>query len=205
MKLNSAVRRLISGGLLLVLLAGCAGTSAPTGSQSSSQDQPQVEWETQSYEDAYLSYEIPASWQKHENSDDEMRLTLFTQQDAPSQTPSNVCVQILSLQNRSKDFDYSDPEIQKAYYEFLISPDSGLTEEAQSGEYWTQQIGGTWVYSIRLVREASDGTMVRQTGYFPMGLDYSLVVWATDYKDGCTPPVDEIAKHICQTLQILDA
>lgn len=74
----------------------------------------------------------------------------------------------------------------------------------QNKEYWTEQIGGTWVYSLRFTRETEDGTMVQQTGYFPMGLDYSLAIWATDYRDGCSSSVEEIARYICETLQILD-
>lgn len=171
------------------------GGLAPEGS-------PQ-EWETQVYEDAYLSYEIPASWQIHENSSEELRLTLFTEQEPAVQRPSNVSVQILSLQSRSRDFDYADPEIQALFHQFLIRPDSGLAAEAQEGAYAAEQIGDTWVYSIRFVREADDGTLVQQTGYFPMGLDYTLAVWATDYRDGCTPAVEDIAVHICETLQII--
>lgn len=212
MKSIDVIRTFVSGSLFLLLLAGCAGdpqsTSAPTGSAPSSEviaaDQSQPTWETQEYEDTYLSYEIPAGWKKHENSSDDMRLTLFTQQEPTTDMPSNVCVQILSLQSQSKDFDYADPEIQELYHQFLISSDSGLTAEAQDGEYATEQIGDTWVYSISFAREAEDGTMVQQTGYFPMGLDYTLAIWATDYKDGCTPPVEEIAKHICETLCILE-
>lgn len=167
-------------------------------------DESQITWETQTYEDDYLSYEIPANWQKHENSNDEMRLTLFTEKEPATEMPSNICVQILSLQSQSKDFDYADPEIQELYHQFLLSPDARLVAEAQDGEYVAEQIGGTWVYSLSLTRETDDGTMVRQTGYFPMGLEYSLVIWATDYQDGCTPPVEEIAKHICETLCILE-
>ena len=212
MQSSEVVRAFVSSSLSLLLLAGCAGndqgSEAPQSPDPSSdaivEDQSQAEWETQVYEDEYLSYEIPASWKKHENSSDEMRLTLFTQQEAATDTPSNVSVQSLSLQSQSKDFDYSDPEIQKLYREFLISADSGLPAEAQGGEYWTEQIGGTWVYSISFAREADDGTIVQQTGYFPMGLDYSLAIWATDYQDGCTPPVEEVAKHICETFHILE-
>lgn len=212
MKFSKMIRTFVSGSLFFLLLAGCAGSSqsstAPTGSQPASDrieaDQSQPTWETQVYEDTYLSYEIPADWQKHENSSDELLLTLFTPQEAATATPSNVSVQILSLQNQSKNFDYADPEIQKAYYEFLTSPGSGLPTEMQDKEYWTEQINGTWVYCITFARDAEDGTMVQQTGYFPMGLDYSLAIWATDYQDGCNPPVEEIAEHICETLQILE-
>lgn len=165
-------------------------------------DQP--DWETQEYTDTYLSYEIPADWAKNETySSPEYGLTLFTEQEPAVEMPSNVTVQILSLHNQSKDFDYSDPEIQEQYHQFLISPDSGLTPEAQDGEYNVEQVAGTWVYSIRFTRETDGGVMVQQTGYFPMGLDYSLAIWATDYQDGCTPSVDEVAVYICQTLKLL--
>lgn len=212
MRSRDVIRAFVSGSLFLFLLTGCAGSpqnsSALAGSESSSDkmvaEQSQLTWETQIYEDTYLSYEIPANWQKCENSSDELRLTLFTPREAATATPSNVSVQILSLQNQSKNFDYADPEIQKAYYEFLTSPGSGLPTEMQDKEYWTEQINGTWVYCITFARDAGDGTMVQQTGYFPMGLDYSMAIWATDYQDRCIPPVEEIAKHICETLQILE-
>ena len=209
MKARNVIGAFVSGSLFLFLLAGCAGNpqSAPasTGTEEIGADQSRPTWETQVYEDAYLSYEIPADWEKHENSSDELRLTLFTPQEAATATPSNVSVQILSLQNQSKDLDYADPDIQKAYYEFLTSPGSGLPAEMHDKEYWTEQIGGTWVYTLRFSRETEDGTTVRQTGYFPMGLDDSLAVWATDYQDGCTPAVEEIARHICETLRIREA
>lgn len=212
MKTSHVNRTLISVSLSLLLLAGCAGThpgvSAPTdpapASSGIAADPFQPAWETQVYEDSYLSYEIPASWQKHASSTDDMRLTLFTEQDPSSETPSNVCVQIMSLQNRSKNLDYADPEIQKLYYEFLVSPEGGLPAEAHDMEYWTEQLGDTWVYSIRFARETDDGTTVQQTGYFPMGLSYSLAVWTTDYSDDCAPPVEEIAAHICETLHIVE-
>lgn len=212
MRLCKMIRTFVSGSLLLFLLAGCGttlqsalpSTGAKPASNGDAEDQSQPAWETQEYVDAYLAYEIPANWQKHENSSEELQMTLFTPQEAATATPSNVNVQILSLQNQSKNFDYADPEIQKAYYEFLISPDSGLPTEMQDKEYWTEQINSTWVYCITFVRDVGDGTMVQQTGYFPMGLDYSLAIWATDYQDDCTPPVREIAEHICKTLEILD-
>ena len=86
MRSRDVIRAFVSGSLFLFLLTGCAGSpqnsSALAGSESSSDkmvaEQSQLTWETQIYEDAYLSYEIPANWQKCENSSDELRLTLFT-------------------------------------------------------------------------------------------------------------------------------
>ncbi len=219
MKIKHMGTILLGGTLSLLLLAGCAGDDAQADAGASSAagnasersvveevppEQPEesaVEWETQPYEDAYLSYEIPATWAKNaEYSSDQV--AFFTEQAPKTETPSNVIVQVLSLQSRSQDLDYSDPEIQKMYYEFLVSEAGGLPEGIQDKEYMTEKINGTWIYSLSFTRDAGDGTMVRQTGCFPMGLPYTLVIWATDFQDGCTPLVDEVAKHIGATLSI---
>ena len=76
MKFSKMIRTFVSGSLLLLLLAGCGtslqSTSTSTGPESASNEdatsQSQPTWETQEYEDAYLSYEIPEDWKKHENS-----------------------------------------------------------------------------------------------------------------------------------------
>ncbi len=213
---------LLGGSLLLLLLAGCANDGqnsaaaqsqaaassvqvsepAPAASDPAAGQASSAAWQV--YTDDYLSYEIPANWSKNDGySSDQARLAFFTPTDPASDTPSNVNLQITSLQNRSQSMDYADPEIQRLYYDFLLSGDMGLPDEAQGGTYQTEQIGDTWVYSLSFERDAGDGVMVQQTAYFPMGLDYALVIWATDFQDGSTPPVTEVARHICETLQIL--
>ena len=221
MKIKHRGTILLGGTLLLLLLAGCAGDDAQADAGASSAaagaadrsvveevppEQPEesaVEWETQPYEDDYFTYEIPATWAKNaEYSSDQPPVAFFTEQAPKTETPSNVIVQVLSLQSRSQDLDYSDPEIQKMDYEFLVSEAGGMPEGIQDKEYMTEKVNGTWIYSLSLTRDAGDGTMVRQTGYFPMGLPYTLVIWATDFQDGCTPTVNEVAKHIGATLSI---
>lgn len=163
---------------------------------------PQPKWETQVYKDEYLSYEIPANWAKNESySNSQMRLSFFTEKEPKTETPSNVNIQVLRLDNNT--IDYADPQVQKDFHEFLLSSDGLPQKEAQNGVYAVEQINNTWVYSLRFPRDAGNGTMVQQTAYFPMGLDFSIVIWATDFKEGCTPPVTEIAKHICGTLQLV--
>lgn len=203
----------VCGILCLALLGGCTQqeTTAPEETQQQTQQQTAdtaqtenaAQWETQVYEDDQLRYEIPANWVKNEEySNSDMMFTFFCPQDTTSETPSNVNIQVLSLDNQSKDMDYADPEIQEQYHEFLLSANGIPQEEAKNGEYTTEQIGDTWVYMLSFPRTAEDGTIVQQTAYFPMGLDYSIVLWATDFKDDCTPSVDEVAKHICATLEL---
>lgn len=63
-------RTVVSGSLLLFLLAGCGTTLQSdlpsTGTKPASdgdvEDQSQPAWETQEYVDTYLAYEIPADW-----------------------------------------------------------------------------------------------------------------------------------------------
>ncbi len=164
---------------------------------------PKPDWETQTYQGKYLKYEIPKNWSKNDdNSVDELKLDFFTPTDITSEMPSNVNVQISSLQSNSKNIDYSDEEIKEDFHEFLLSSGQ-LPEEAQNGAYFTEEINGVWVYYLTFDREAQDGTSAKQTIYLPMGLDYSIVIWATDFNDGCTPKADDVAKHICATLEII--
>lgn len=202
---------LVCGMLCLSLLGGCTQQEPTTTDETQTQQETQQEtaqtdttqWETQVYEDDYLRYEIPANWVMDEAySYPDMMFTFFHQKDPATETPSNVNIQILSTDNQSKDMDYADPEIQKQYYEFLMSADGLPQEEAKSGVYTTEQMGDTWVYMLSFPRTAEDGTTVQQTAYFLMGLDYSIVLWATDFQDDCTPSVDEVAKQICSTLEI---
>lgn len=204
MKFHGKFAVVMSGMLSLMLLAGCAGQEQAPPSDDATQEVAQTEWETQVYEDEFLRYEIPANWAKNEEySISDMRLAFFTEKDPAAEASSNVNIQVLSLDNQSKDMDYSDPEVQKEYHEFLLSPQGLPQKEAQSGEYNVEQIAGVWVYSLSFDRETSNGTMVTQTAYFPMGLDNAIVLWATDFKDNCTPSVEEVAKHMCATLEIL--
>lgn len=164
---------------------------------------PKPDWETQTYQGKYLKYEIPKNWSKNDaNSVDELKLDFFTQTDTTSQMPSNVNIQILNLKSNSKNIDYSDEVTKKDFYDFLLLSGQ-LPEEAQTGTYFTEEINGTWVYCLTFERKVSDGIYAKQTAYFPMGLDYSIAIWATDFNDNCTPKVDNIAKYICATLEII--
>lgn len=164
---------------------------------------PKPDWETQTYQGKYLKYEIPKNWSKNDaNSVDELKLDFFTQTDTTSQMPSNVNIQILNLKSNSKNIDYSDEVTKKDFYDFLLLSGQ-LPEEAQTGTYFTEEINGTWVYCLTFERKVSDDIYAKQTAYFPMGLDYSIAIWATDFNDNCTPKVDDIAKHICATLEII--
>lgn len=164
---------------------------------------PKPDWETQTYQGKYLKYEIPKNWSKNDaNSVDELKLDFFTQTDTTSQMPSNVNIQILNLKSNSKNIDYSDEVTKKDFYDFLLLSGQ-LPEEAQTGTYFTEEINGTWVYCLTFERKVSDDIYAKQTAYFPMGLDYSIAIWATDFNDNCTPKVDDIAKYICATLEII--
>lgn len=195
------VLALISGLLLLTLVVGCTGK--PNNSDDNAAQIAQPEWETQLYEDQYLSYEIPSNWIKNkESSNDEIPASLFHEDGTQSNNPSNVVVAIINLDSPG-DLDYSDPAIQEEFHEFLISPVGLPQKEAKDGEYAAEQIGDLWVYSLAFDRDLGDGTVVRQTVYYPMGLDRTIEVCATDFKDNTSPAVNEVAKNICATLKVL--
>lgn len=201
MKKNRITIALISSLFLLTLLVGCTGK--PNNSDDNAAQKTQPEWEAQLYEDQNLSYEIPSNWIKNEeSSNDEMSVSLFHEDGTQSNNPSNVVVAIINLDS-PEDIDYSDPAIQEEFHEFLISPVGLPQKEAKDGEYAAEQIGDLWVYSLAFDRDLGDGTVVRQTVYYPMGLDRTIEVCATDFKDSTSPAVNEVAKNICATLKVL--
>lgn len=202
----------LSALLALTLLAACSekGPDAasdekePTPPVKEETEVPAPEWETWVYQDDSLRYELPAGWAKNETySSDQMRLAFFTMEHPTTETPSNVNIQILNRNNQSQDFDYSDPEVQADFHDFLLGPDGLPQKEAQTGTYSAKKIQDLWVYSLSFSRDRGDGVMVQQTCYFPMGLPYSISIWATDFQDDCSPSVEEISEHICATLEIL--
>lgn len=160
----------------------------------------------QSYQDQYLSYEIPKSWAKNnEQSSDGMMFAFFQSQDPKTQYPSNINVQITQTNTGEKQggIDYSSKEIQEEFHQFLLS-DMGLPAEAAKGTFSvTTTKKGVYVYSLGFERRAMDNTMVHQTIYLPMNMEHSIVIWATDFKDGATVSADEAALHLCETLEII--
>lgn len=162
-----------------------------------------ADWETQDYADEYLSYELPASWQYDENfSDESSRLAFFTPSDSASESPSNINVQVLSLKNDTRDLDFSDPDIQESFHQFLLT--ENLPPEAEDGTYTVyQRPDGLYVYAIDFDREMSEDMTIHQTGFYIMGLDITVSVWATDWHDNCTPALADVAHRLCATLTLV--
>ena len=129
----------------------------------------------------------------------------FQSQDPKTQYPSNVNVQITQTNTGENQggIDYSSKEIQEEFHQFLLS-DMGLPAEAAKGTFsviTTEK--GVYVYSLGFERRAMDNTMVHQTIYLPMNMEHSIVIWATDFKDGAVVSADEAALRICETLTII--
>ena len=219
MKFRKRSAWVLVGGLLL--LTACAPSDASTkaapepaqavddnavaekGDQNITQIDTAVSWATTVYEDEYISYEIPESWvMSPENSNEKTRLTFFIPKETTTDRPSNVNIAI-TLNNSTKDLDYGDPSIQADFHDFLNSlVGEDLPEEAADGVFTVYQSDVGYVYALAFDRPVDETITAHQTFYGIMGLDYGITIWATDWKDGCSPSVDEIAQHICSTIQI---
>lgn len=187
-----------------------SGETGSSGSETESKEVPLLPnatgWAVQKYKDPYLSYEIPESWGKNDDqSSDEMLFAFFQSKDPRTDYPSNVNVQITQLDtgNNPMSIDYGSAEIQEEFHQFLIS-DMGLPAEAAEGKFSVARTGnGVYVYSLGFERKAMDNTMVHQTIYLPMDMQHSIVIWATDFREGAKVSADEAAMHICETLEIV--
>lgn len=214
--------------LLLALTTGCRGPapvqSAPSAEESrssssaastvsSEQSAPDaakvlekgVEWETKRYEDAYLAYEIPASWEESpEYSSAEDNFTFFIPSESQTEYPSNVNIQITNLDNASKGMDYGDATVQRDFHEFIVTQ-GGLPAQAKDREFAVYRTGDTYIYAYSFSRAVDDGGTVKQTAVFPVGFDYGVVIWATDWNDGASPAPVEVALHLCSTLEKIES
>lgn len=195
--------------ILMLNMMGCQNDEKKENSSGTPQGDTNsmdtaVDWETKEYEDTYLKYEIPSNWELNPNySNEGMRLVFFASSEASSGNPSNVNVQVTSLKSNSKNLDYGDASIQDEFHDFLIS-EAGLPNEAKNGVFKVFQTADFYVYTISFSRVTDSGIKVQQTAYIPVGLDYSIIIWATDWKDNTSPSVEEVAMHLCNTLQIKD-
>lgn len=162
-------------------------------------------WEEKNYQDSYLSYRIPESWEQNASQSNEEMMFAFFQSNDPKVTyPSNVNVQITQLNTgeHQNGIDYGDKEIQEEFHQFLIT-EMGLPAEAADGTFTvTEAKGSVYIYSLGFDRKATDNTTVHQTVYLPMNLEHSIVIWATDFHEGAAVSADDAAKRICETLEI---
>ena len=198
--------------LALILTAGCqakdsgqnqtssqaetttqAETTAQTVAQTTTQEETTAATESAPayvpYEDAYLSYEIPSSWAYDEaNSDPSQMISLFAPIEKPIAQPSNVVVQIHTLDSGvPEDVDFSNPELMQNFLEMV-----------QSNVSFNMQNPVIKGYSYQ---HAVGDRMIPQTAYFPQRFPYTISIYATDFSDGVTPDIAEVAKHILQTLK----
>lgn len=162
-------------------------------------------WEEKLYQDRYLSYQIPESWEQNASqSNEEMMFAFFQSKEPEVKYPSNVNVQITQLNSgeHQNGIDYGDKEIQEEFHQFLIT-EMGLPAEAADGTFTvTETKGGVYIYSLGFERKAMDNTTAHQTVYLPMNLEHSIVIWATDFHEGAAVSADDAAKRICETLKI---
>lgn len=196
--------------LTVMSFTGCQSESG--GDQSSDSDNSEkvlsdVSWEVQVYSDDYLSYEIPADWARSdEYSNSERKFEFFQHKDSPSEFSSNVNIQITKLNtgDQQNKIDYSSEEVQQDFHAFLLQ-EMGMPNEANDGEFKVIKSNeGKYIYSLSFERIASNNVLVRQTVFFPVNMEHSIVVWATDFADNVNPPADEVAQHICETLKVIN-
>ncbi len=171
--------------------------------KENSEEVYQVEF--QRFEDDYLSYEIPMTWDENEEfSNSSANLTAFLPMNSTTDRPSNVNITINSFENGAElaNTDYSDEKVQESFYAFLMSEvGTQLPTEAADGEFSVIQIGEHYVYTLAFERKV-DEKLVHQTLYAPMGYQYTMTIYATDWADGENPSSEQVAKHLIETLVI---
>lgn len=161
---------------------------------------PTASWETQTFTSGPFTFELPADWKEYGDMGSYTAM-FFTDAsvDIASQ-PSNVVVEIMPTEPQ-EGVDYADPAVQDSFFEYIeadyLPPRS---PENVAYSIWNGAAGTAYVVSFD--RNADDGRTARQTVYFLMGLRFPVIVYATDFGEGMTPPVDDIARRVAATFRI---
>ena len=161
---------------------------------------PAASWETQTFTSGPFTFELPADWKEYGDMGSYTAM-FFTDAsvDIASQ-PSNVVVEIMPTEPQ-EGVDYADPAVQDSFFEYIeadyLPPRS---PENVAYSIWNGAAGTAYVVSFD--RNADDGRTARQTVYFLMGLRFPVIVYATDFGEGMTPPVDDIARRVAATFRI---
>ena len=168
-----------------------------------SSDISAVEDKTIKYEDAYLRYLIPDTWEfVPEYSDESNRFTFFAPKNG-AEHPSNTNVFINSLNNQSRDFDYSDPQVQEDFKLFMYQGiGTELPAEALYGVFRVFEFDHCYAYALTYGRQSEDGSTLMQTVCTVMGLPYAITVTWTDWGDDPVPTAEMTSLLIIQTLEV---
>ena len=159
--------------------------------------------EYQKYEDRYLSYEIPVTWEQDELlSDDSIHCTGFGTTNPATDKSSSISILVEKFVNDAKlaNVDFGDKEIQEAFHEYLMSNvGTTLPYAAADGDFSVITIGEHYVY-ILYYELVAGKNVVHQKIYFPMDFDYTLTIYATDWLDGEQPSANQVVEHLIKTL-----
>jgi len=159
----------------------------------------------QKYEDSYLSYEIPATWEQNKPlSKDSIYLTGFGPSNPATDKSSSISILIEKFVNDAKlaNVDFGDKEIQNAFHEYLMSQvGDQLPNEAADGAFSVMIIEEHYVYTLSYEEKVRD-SIIHQKIYFPMDFDFTITIYATDWLDEEQPSANQVVEHLIKTLEI---
>ncbi len=199
--------------VLTVSLSGCGaktvGEADTPKSEQAGEDEPEdseIDWEVRQYTGVQYTYEVPADWEEiQEMTDGTGVQAFFTKSSADLDAqPSNVIVEVLrQLTEEQKGWDYTDTQMQESFYEYVKTDLLKNRPGVSNTEFSVLETVNAVVYVVDMERETDSGKTAHQTWYFPMGMDYSIILYATDLGDGIVPDVKSVAEHIIETMEAL--
>lgn len=171
-------------------------------------DENEIEIQYKDYEDSYLSYEIPSTWEVYETFFDETTYGItFSPYGSIKDTLSNIYVEIVDVKEIVvyDMTDYGDEALQESFHEYLVKEViTDYPEEAAVGEFLTTMIDDHYVYTFAYEVEVG-GRKVVQKIYAPMGYEYPIMIYTTNWFDGEESRIYEITEHIIETLDVKES
>lgn len=161
---------------------------------------PAASWQTQTFTSGPFTFEIPAGWKEYGEMGSYTAM-FFTDASADiASQPSNVVVEIMPTEPQ-EGVDYADPAVQDSFFEY-IEADYLPPRSPENVAYSVWNGAASTTYVVSFDRTADDGRTAHQTAYFLMGLRFPVIVYATDFGEGMTPSVDDIARRVAATFRI---
>ena len=162
----------------------------------------EIDFETNTFTDENLSYEIPVSWQEYpEMSQTSVRFFTFTDADLDLM-PSNVTVEVIGVTAQEDGFsNFGETTTYESFFGYISIMVLSSKSDLFNIQFSVWEASSRYVYIVEYDRDI-DGSIIHQTCYYPMGFNGPVTVYATDFGDDISPDVNEVARHIALTFSI---
>ena len=189
---NYLIKSFIILTTFIIFFSGCSKNI-----ESGNVAKNEYNWEAYQFTSGEFSFELPENWREFTEIGTSQNM-FFADKDVDlNGNSSNVNVNV-GIPEVESNIDYSNKKIQEEVLEVL--EEAAYIAIPDLTNYQSKVVENPTIFILDYDRMAEDGTVVHQTCYYLTDEKYkSAIIYATDFKDGMSPDVNEAAMRIIQT------